>query len=67
MLILKISLADAATPNPAPATASIVSSVDEFLVTVIFEPPVIVTSSLVVPSLNLMKVEIPAVSSTDKS
>ena len=66
-LTLKTSLADAATPNPAPATASIVSSVDEFLVTVIFEPPVIITSSLVVPSFNLMKVEIPAVSSTDRS
>ena len=53
MLILKISLADAATPNPAPVTAAIVNPPDTTGSIVMLLPAVIVTSSLVDPSFNL--------------
>ena len=53
LVTFKISSADAATPNPAPATAAMVNPPSVTVSMVIFEPAVIKTSSLSVPSLSL--------------
>ena len=59
-MTLKISLADASTPNPAPFSAAIVNPPAVTLSIVILSPAVIVTlSKSTVPSLNLKMALVP--------